>query len=109
MTITTATTVKAIMITRTRKSSVVLAAELSGTWSSERGNILELDFDNETYYETFYGRGGAQSVGTVGNDHNGKGIYLYLNGKAYLGDNYTIGEDSSELYDEYGNYIRGLW
>lgn len=27
----------------------------------------------------------------------------------YLGDNYTIGEDSSELYDEYGNYIRGLW
>ena len=251
------------------ESSVVLAAELSGTWSSERGNILELDFDNETYYyETFYGRGGAgecgiydgrpmmdfdgflydfelnedglvlrrngsstdesvesldgmaftrndnvsayvneisdiagywtnnngeslyiedsdstyvaqtaggaQSVGTVGDDHNGKGIYLYLNGKAYigvsldekrlkfyfvptdiyspdgtfecvfyrdgeieantnlenakywcdefggvwyydgigityLGDNYTIGEDSSELYDEYGNYIRGLW
>ncbi len=34
------------------ESSVVLAAELSGTWSSERGNILELDFDNETYYET---------------------------------------------------------
>lgn len=32
------------------ESSVVLAAELSGTWSSERGNILELDFDNETYY-----------------------------------------------------------
>ena len=27
----------------------------------------------------------------------------------YLGDNYTIGEDSSELCDEYGNYIRGLW
>lgn len=35
------------------ESSVVLAAELSGTRSSERGNILELDFDNETYcYET---------------------------------------------------------
>ena len=32
------------------ESSVVLAAELSGTWSSERGNILELDFDKETYY-----------------------------------------------------------
>lgn len=251
------------------ESSGVLASDLNGTWSSECGNILELDFDSETYYyETFYGRGGAgecgiydgrpmmdfdgflydfelsedglvlrqngystdesvesldgmtfvrngnvsvyvneigdiagyrtdnegeslyiedsdstyaaqtadgaQSVGTVGDDHNGKGIYLYLNGKAYvgvsldenrlkfyfvptdayapdgtfecvlycdgqieantnpenakywcdefggvwyydgvgityLGDDYTISEDASELYDADGNYIRGLW
>lgn len=38
------------------------------------------------------------------------GVWYYDGiGITYLGDNYTIGEDSSELYDEYGNYIRGLW
>ena len=38
------------------------------------------------------------------------GVWYYDGiGIIYLGDNYTIGEDSSELYDEYGNYIRGLW
>ncbi len=247
----------------------ITASDLNGIWSTERGNILELDFDNETYYyETFYGRAGAgecgiydgrpmmdfdgflydfeisedglvlrqngsstdesvesldgmvfsrndnvsvyvsdigdiagywtnndgeslyieesdstyaaqtyegeQSAGTVGDDHNGKGIYLYLNGKGYvsvsldenrlklyfvptdiyapdgtfecvfyrdgqieantnpenakywcdefggvwyydgvgityIGDDYSVSKDSSELYDADGNYIRGLW
>ena len=46
------------------ESSGVLAFDLNGTWSSECGNILELDFDSETYYyETFYGRGGAGECG----------------------------------------------
>lgn len=46
------------------ESSGVLASDLNGTWSSECGNILELDFDSETYYyETFYGRGGAGECG----------------------------------------------
>lgn len=30
-------------------------------------------------------------------------------GITYLGDDYTISEDVSELYDADGNYIRGLW
>lgn len=38
------------------------------------------------------------------------GVWYYDGiGITYFGDNYTIGEDSSELCDEYGNYIRGLW
>lgn len=38
------------------KSSGVLASDLNGTWSSECGNILELDFDSETYWSWRSGR-----------------------------------------------------
>lgn len=146
--------------------------DIAGYWTDNEGESLYIEDSDSTYAAQT--AGGAQSVGTVGDDHNGKGIYLYINGKAYvgvsldenrlkfyfvptdayapdgtfecvlyrngqieantnpenakyrcdefggvwyydgvgityLGDDYTIGEDASELYDADGNYIRGLW
>ena len=145
---------------------------IEGYWANNEGESLYIEASDSTY--AAYSYDGSVIAGNVGDNHDGKGLYLYLNGKAYvslsldddrlklyfvptdmgepdgsfecvfykdgdiegnthpnvakywcdefggvwyydglglvyIGDDYTISEDATELYDADGNYVRGLW